>query len=46
MSEAIGCPDGGEMTYVREEEGSLAQGGSYEVWDCTVHGRVYLALPD
>lgn len=40
------CPDGGTMTYVGDDEGSLAQGGDYEVWDCTVHGRVYLSLPD
>lgn len=40
------CPQGGEMTYLGEDEGSLAQGGNYEIWYCSVHGRLYLSLPD
>jgi hypothetical protein len=30
-----------------DEYGSLAQGGSYEVWECSVCGqRRYVQLPD
>lgn len=46
VSNLPGCPDGGELTFVETEYGSLGQGGSYEVWDCSLHGIVYLPLPD
>lgn len=40
------CPEGGAMRYVEDEYGSLAEGGSYEIWECSVHGTVRLQLPD
>lgn len=40
------CPDGGEMTWILTEYGSLGEGGSYELWDCTVHGERWLQMPD
>lgn len=40
-----GCP--GHCRYVDDEYGSLAAGGSYEIWSCDACGhRVYSALPD
>lgn len=38
--------DGGILTYKDDEYGSLGEGGSYEVWQCTVHGIHYFQLPD
>jgi hypothetical protein len=42
----INCPDGGTMKFIRDDYGSLAIGGSYEIWDCTECGRVWIPLPD
>lgn len=38
--------DGGELSYVKDEYDSLANGGSYEKWYCTVHGDHWFMLPD
>ncbi len=41
--------DGSEHTweYLEDEYGSLADGGSYEVYECTTcHKRKYVQLPD
>lgn len=38
--------DGGILTYRRDDYGSLQSGGSYEIWDCTIHGPHYFNLPD
>lgn len=43
---AMECPDGGEMTYIDDEYGSLSSGGSYEIYNCSIHGYVYIQLPD
>lgn len=34
-----------DAVYLRDE-GGLAEGGTYEVYDCPVHGRHYVELPD
>lgn len=35
------------LVYVRDDYGSLADGGSYEVYDCARCGkRLYVMLPD
>ncbi len=38
--------DGGVLSYVKTNYGSLGQGGSDEEWRCTVHGVHYFSLPD
>lgn len=38
--------DGGELSYVKTNYGSLGSGGSDEEWYCTVHGTHYFQLPD
>lgn len=38
--------DGGELSYIKTEYGSLGDGGSYEKWVCTVHGDHWFNLPD
>lgn len=43
------CTDGRahDYVYVDDEYGSLADGGSYEIYDCSICGqRLYSPLPD
>lgn len=45
VCEKDGCK--GHLRYVADEYGSLAQGGSYEIYRCEQCGRhVYVPLPD
>jgi hypothetical protein len=38
--------DGGTLSYVKDEYDSLANGGSYEKWYCTVHGDHWFMMED